>query len=130
MHQQASLLINQPHMAVLKGEGGEVERNPDVLCCVQSVNNGSLSEEKWPALFARRHIKPKLLGPNQLAALWQGEYSDEYAEAAVTGTAAIALKLLGKADSQEEAEAMAGNFWENRSKNKYGCETSLSSAVR
>ena len=121
MHQQAALLLKQPHMAVLKGEGGEVERNPDVPCLVKSVNNGVLSEELWPALFARRHVKPERLEPNQLAALWRGQYSDDYAEAAVTGTAAIALKLLGKVNSQEEAETMAGNFWANRPKNKYAC---------
>jgi anthranilate phosphoribosyltransferase len=121
MHQQAALLLNQPHMAVLKGEGGEIERNPDVPNLVKSVTNGVLSEEQWPALFARRHIKPERLEPTQLAALWRGEYLDEYAQAAVTGTTAIALKLLGKVNGQEEAETMAGNFWENRPKNKYPC---------
>jgi anthranilate phosphoribosyltransferase len=121
MHQQASLLIGQPHMAVIKGEGGEVERNPDVSCLVKSVHNGILTEEQWPALFARRHIKPDLLQPDLLAALWQGKYSDEYAQAAVTGTAAIALKLLAKAENQQDAEAMANNFWNNRAKDKYGC---------
>ena len=99
VHQQAAALLHQPHMAVLKGEGGETERNPDMECLVQSVHNGELSDENWPALFARRHVKPEELDPRQLALIWQGKIEDEFAEASIIGTAAIALKLLGKADT-------------------------------
>ena len=34
---------------------------------------------------------------SRLGALWRGEIADPYAEAAVTGTLAIALKALGAA---------------------------------
>ncbi len=114
LHQQAALLLNQPHMAVLKGEGGETERNPDMDCLVQSVHHQQLSEEHWPALFSRRHIKADRLDPQQLALLWQGKITDEFAEATVIGTTAIALKLLGKAASQQQAETLAGHYWMNR----------------
>jgi anthranilate phosphoribosyltransferase len=114
VHQLAAQLLQQPHAAVLKGDGGETERNPDVECLVQSVHNGVLSDEIWPALFARRHVKPEQLDPKQLALVWQGEVEDEYAEAAVIGTAAVALKLLGKASTQLEAQALAGDFWRGR----------------
>ncbi len=114
VHQKAALLLNQPHMAVLKGEGGETERNPDMDCLVQSVHHQELSEEHWPAIFSRRHVKPDMLDPHQLALLWQGKISDEFAEATVIGTAAIALKLLGKADSQHQAETLANHYWTNR----------------
>ena len=118
-HQQASLLLGQAHMAVLKGEGGEIERNPDASCLVQSVHNGELSDEEWPALFKRRHLKPEQLNPGELAALWRGEYDNEYAEATIIGTTAIVLKLLGKADSQQQAASMAHDLWANRDKQKY-----------
>lgn len=114
VHQQASLLLNQAHVAVLKGEGGEIERNPDVPCLVQSVDNGKLSDQQWPALFNKRHRKPDHLDPAQLAALWHGSYNDEYAEATVIGTTAIAIKLLGKAESQQDAEQLAQRYWTNR----------------
>ncbi|WP_305909154.1 glycosyl transferase family protein [Methylomarinum sp. Ch1-1] len=120
VHQKAALLLNQPHMAVLKGEGGETERNPDMDCLVQSVHDDELSEEHWPALFPRRHVKPAELNPEQLAQLWRGEDNDEFAEATVIGTAAVALKLLGKADSQAQAEALAQRYWAQRDKNKFG----------
>jgi anthranilate phosphoribosyltransferase len=119
VHQQAAALLNQPHMAVLKGEGGETERNPDMDCLVQSVHNGQLSDENWPALFTHRHVKPELLDPQQLALIWQGNIEDRFAEASIIGTAAIALKLLGKADTQQQAHELATAYWINRDRQKY-----------
>ena len=119
VHQEAALLLKQPHVAVFKGEGGEVERNPDTECLVQSVHNGELSDELWPALFERRHAKDENLNPQQLAQLWRGEFEDEFAEASVAGTAAIALRLLGRADHPQRAQTMAEELWHNRSKHKY-----------
>lgn len=119
VHQQAALLLKQPHTAVLKGEGGETERNPDMECLVQSVHYDTLSEEIWPAKFTRRHMKPDVLEPQNLALLWQGRISDEFAEATIIGTTAIALKLLGKTGSQEQSESLARQFWEARNKQRF-----------
>jgi anthranilate phosphoribosyltransferase len=119
VHQQAAALLNQPHMAVLKGEGGETERNPDMDCLVQSVHEGQLSDENWPALFTHRHVKPELLDPQQLALIWRGQIDDEFAEASIIGTAAIALKLLGKAPTQQQAHELATAYWAGRDKQKY-----------
>ena len=119
VHQQAAALVKQPHMAVLKGEGGETERNPDMECLVQSVHNGELSDENWPALFRHRHVKPELLDPQQLALIWQGKTEDDFATASILGTTAIALKLLGKVDTQEQAQLLATEYWAGRDKTKY-----------
>jgi len=119
VHQKAALLLNQPHMAVLKGEGGETERNPDVECLVQSVHNGQLSDEIWPALFPHRHVKAETLDPLQLSELWQGKLTDEFAEATVLGTTAVVLKLLGKAENQQQAEEIAKDFWAQRDKQRF-----------
>lgn len=116
VHQQAAALLQQPHMAVLKGEGGETERNPDVDCLVQSVHDGKLSDENWPAFFSHRHVKAELLDPKQLAMVWQGLLDDEYATATITGTAAVALKLLGKAQTQLQAQQLATEYWSTRDK--------------
>lgn len=115
VHQKAALLLNQPSMAVLKGEGGETERNPDMDCLVQSVENNELLEEQWPALFSRRHVKSESLNPQELAQLWNGEITDEFAEATVIGTTAIALKLIGKVKTQVHAHELATEHWLNRS---------------
>ena len=119
VHQQAALLLGQHNMAVLKGEGGETERNPDVECLVQSVIDGQLQDEQWEALFVRRHVKAESLNPQQLISHWQGESEDEFATATVIGTAAIALKLLGKAQNQQQAQQLATDYWLNRQKNRF-----------
>jgi anthranilate phosphoribosyltransferase len=119
VHQQAAAILQQPHAAVLKGEGGETERNPDMECLVQSVHNGELLDENWPALFERRHVKSEELDPRQLSLIWQGSIEDEFAESAIIGTAAIALKLLGKAESQQQAQQLATDYWLSREKQKY-----------
>ncbi len=119
VHQEAALLLQQAHMTVIKGEGGEAERNPDMQCLAQSVHNGQLSEETWPALFTRRHVKPENLDPQQLLQVWRGELRDEFAEASIIGTSAIALKLLAKADTQESAQQLATDYWHKRNKNGY-----------
>lgn len=114
VHQKAALLLNQSSMAVLKGEGGETERNPDVDCLVQSVKNGDLIDEVWPKMFQKRHLKPDLLDPEHLRLVWEGEMFDEFAEATVIGTAAVALKMIGKAETQRQAHDLAKEMWQAR----------------
>lgn len=120
VHQQAAALLQQPHAAVLKGEGGETERNPDMECLVQSVHNGKIIDETWPALFPFRHVRPESLEPEQLALVWQGKSNDEFAEASVIATAAVALKLLGKAECQKHAQQLANELWFQRDKLRFG----------
>lgn len=119
-HQHAANLLNQPHLAVLKGEGGEIERNPDQTCLVKSVHNGVLSDEEWPALFTGpRHLKDLEMNQERLLSVWRGDDIDEYAVASITGTVAIALKLMGKADSFDNAQQLADQMWKNRTKEKF-----------
>ena len=118
VHQEAAHLLGEANVAVIKGEGGEIERNPDIPCLVQRVRNGQLEEEEWPALFSQRHVKEDDLDVQRLARLWRGEIEDEYGAAAVVSTAAIALQLMGKAHSAGDALAMANTLWENRSRDK------------
>lgn len=119
VHQQAAALLQQPHMAVLKGEGGETERNPDMDCLVQSVHMDVLSEEVWPALFYHRHVRSESMDPERLLPVWQGKQSDEFGEASVIGTVAIVLKLLGRADKQIQAEEMATGLWQKRNRERF-----------
>ncbi|WP_241674427.1 hypothetical protein [Candidatus Methylobacter oryzae] len=45
-----------------------------------------------------------------MALAWQGKVEDEFAEASVIGTVAIALRLLGKANTQEQAKQLAADY--------------------
>jgi anthranilate phosphoribosyltransferase len=119
VHQQAAALLRQPHMAVLKGEGGETERNPDMDCLVQSVHAEELSEEIWPSFFSHRHVRAECMEPKLMLSIWQGQQTDDFGEASIIGTAAVALKLLGKADSQAEAQEMAASLWQIRNRTKF-----------
>lgn len=118
-HQEAGVLLGIPHMSVIKGEGGEIERNPDQELLIQGVHNGEMIDEEWPAMFAKRHVRPDEMHVADLNAVWSGEKSDEYGEAAIIGTVAVALYTMGKANSREEAEAQASTMWAARNKARF-----------
>lgn len=114
-HQHAGNILGE-NMVVFKGEGGEAERNPDLVCKVKSVLDGQMIEEEWPALFATRHVKDEEMDVSRLARLWFGEIDDEFGTMSVIGTAAIVLKSLMRLDTMEAAQAMAQEYWDHRDK--------------
>ena len=116
VHQLAAQALGYQRVDVIKGEAGEIERNPDIECLVQSVRDGELCEETWPPMFDKRHVKESELDLRDFAAVWRGDKQHEYGEAAIVGSAAIALKLLGEAESREAAYEMALDLWAQRNK--------------
>ena len=65
------------------------------------------------------------LDPERIAALWRGEIDLPAPEAAVTGTMALALSALGRAEDRAEAQAMAETMWRARPKDKIGADSAL-----
>lgn len=114
VHQEAARDLGYQHVAVIKGEAGEIERNPDADCLVQRVENGALFDDTWPPLFNRRHMKEELLDIETLKAVWKGGIQHEYGEAAIWSTTAIALALKDKTLSQDSAITRAKQLWETR----------------
>lgn len=119
VHQQAANIMGEEQIAVFKGEAGEVERNPDTKCVVSYAVDGKTWDEEWPPMFEKRHMKEASLDEHRLTAIWRGEEDDEYAEAAITGTAAIALRLLNRADTPDAALKMAQEMWSKRDKSRH-----------
>lgn len=119
IHLRAGLLLQEPHLAVLKGEGGEAERNPDSASEVATLYQCVTDSEQWPPLFAKRHLKDESMDVSRLAAVWRGESEDKYGVGAIVGTAAIALKLLGYAKDISNAQKQAESLWLSRPKEKY-----------
>lgn len=117
-HQAASLLLSQPRMAVIRGDGGETEWNPDMVNLVRSVKNEQPFEEEWAPLFPRRHVKDKVLEPIKLARVWNGSVADEYGEGAIVGTAAMTLYTMDRAETHSAALEMARDWWEGRNKTR------------
>ncbi|MEQ8193142.1 MAG: glycosyl transferase family protein [Rhodospirillales bacterium] len=113
--------IGQPHMAVFKGEGGEAERRPHKSVRVKSMHGGFISEEDWPPILneGAAEADPDL-DLERLAAVWRGAERNGYADAAVTGTAAIVLRLMGKAETPADALARAQTMWDARNKSRLG----------
>lgn len=103
-HREASRLLGD-HAIVIKGEGGEIEVNPDAACHLYGTTAGESWDEEWPALSALRHVKPERLDAGQLIAFWRGEAEDAYGRLAVQATMALALRGLGMDRDQAFAEA-------------------------
>ncbi len=117
VHAGAGLLLEQPVTTVFRGEGGEIERRPNKPTVAWTAANGEIDSETWPQILSDGHAAAdESMDINHLVAVWRGEDASEYAEASVTGTLAIALKSLGKADSHKAAQAMAQEMWDNRDK--------------
>lgn len=115
IHQGAAVTLGQPHMAVFRGEGGEMERRPNKPSEVQTLHDGICGVETWPPLLPEPHQGADAeMDLGRLSALWRGDFEDGYARAAVTGTLAIALATLGAAASTEAAQAMADALWQGR----------------
>jgi anthranilate phosphoribosyltransferase len=119
VHQAAARIMGEANIAVFKGEAGEAERNPDTECTVSYAINGEMNDELWPPMFESRHMKEKELAPDRLIDIWRGDESDEYAEAAIVGTAAIALRLMDRASSPEDAISLARQLWQSRDKARF-----------
>jgi len=116
IHAGAASILGQPMASVFRGEGGEVERRPNKPTVVGStIGAGAMHSESWPQLLSEGHAPPdEDMDIGMLVSLWQGKWANEYAVASVTGTLAIALKSLGKADTIADAQAMAEQMWAER----------------
>ena len=115
-HAEAERILGGCPVAILKGGGGEAQRNPEKPCRVLRVEAGGIEEQLWPALLPEERYawREEPLEPARLRALWEGDLELAAPVAAVTGTAAIALHLLGRAASPGEAQALAEALWTER----------------
>ncbi len=118
VHAGAAQLLDQSHMAVFRGEGGEIERRPNKPTVVWTTHGkDEPGVETWNALVDDPHQPADtVMDTSELATMWSGESQNTYGEAAITGSMAICLKTMGKADSTESAQALAQSIWDARDK--------------
>ena len=115
IHQDGMRLLGEARAAVFRGEGGEIERRPNKALNVSTVIDGVSGEEQWPALLADgQQAIDEDMDLARLGAVWRGDADDAYAAAAVTGTLALVLKLMGRAETTDAAQAMAEAMWAAR----------------
>ena len=111
VHREASQLLGD-RVVVIKGEGGEIEVNPDGASHLYGSEDGSNWDEEWPPLSSQRHVKPESLEPAHLLAFWNGEVEDSYGSLAILSTLALAFRALG--EPRESAFNRAQEAWSKR----------------
>lgn len=113
-HQHAAFKLGYQNSVVIKGEGGEFERNPDAKTLICGIKNGQLYEHELPKLTENRSASEEQLDLATFKAVWQGQQSHEYGEIAVIETMGIALYSMGVCASFEEAMLKAQVLWQSR----------------
>ena len=113
-HQQAAFQLGYQNSAVIKGEGGEFERNPDAKTLICGIKNGALYEHELPKLTDNRSPIEEKLDLAVFKAVWLGQQVHEYGEVAITETIGIALYTMGVCDDYAVAMQNAQQLWQNR----------------
>jgi anthranilate phosphoribosyltransferase len=129
IHQQASLLLEQPKALVCKGEGGEFERIPTRSVELHSVMDGTSINESWSNMYkSGSEVKPERLDLNHFRAVWEGEEESRYSKAAITGTLAMVIRAMNIETNEINAHQLANEWWQNRHSN-YTLKTSYNVAT-
>lgn len=113
-HQRAAFQLGYQNSAVIKGEGGEFERNPDAKTLICGIKAGELYEHELPKLTDNRSPIEEELDLAVFKAVWEGTQDHAYGEIAIPETMGIALYTMGVCESYEEAMSKAKQLWENR----------------
>ena len=113
-HQRAAFQLGYKNSAVIKGEGGEFERNPDAKTLICGIKDGEMYEHELPKLTDNRSPIEEELDLNIFKAVWEGKQSHEYGEIAVVETMGIALYTMGACTNFEDAMLKAKKLWETR----------------
>src|SRR5690606_34845874 len=113
-HQQAAFRLGYKNSTVIKGEGGEFERNPDAKTLICGIKDGELYEHELPKLTNNRSPSEEELDLAIFKAVWDGQQSHDYGEIAVIETMGIALYTMGVCHSFEAAMQKAKTLWANR----------------
>ncbi|ASM71817.1 MULTISPECIES: glycosyl transferase family protein [Roseobacteraceae] len=108
LQRDASLLLNQPCLRVLKGGGGEFEHHPTKDITLHGLHNGAIWEgQTGTALTGHLRLSET---DSRLSDVWNGTVQDEFATAIITSTAALVLGACGRAD----ANHLALDLWARR----------------
>lgn len=118
-HSQAAWLLNQPRALVIKGDGGEFEYRPDADTKLFLVQHGERIREDWPRHFPQPCAAEDDLDASALLRTWRGEHAEPYAEAAIIGTTALALRAMGRVTHHTDAKVMAQTWWQQRNTSRF-----------
>ncbi len=114
-HQHAAALLDEANALCFRGEGGELEINPERPATLCISRHGQLSTVEVPALLTTWQTKSKILDAGQLVDFWTGDDDSLYAQQAVVGTLAIMLVLTDKCEWLQAYE-QAQRLWQQRNR--------------
>ena len=114
VHLGVAQRMRRPRLLILKGGGGEAERNPAKAMTAMLHRDGAApTEVTLPAFVAGRPAgEPDDL--DRFVAVWRGSADAPHAVATVVATIAAALLASGHATTIEEADDRAGVVWRDR----------------
>ncbi|MFB2538789.1 MULTISPECIES: glycosyl transferase family protein [unclassified Acinetobacter] len=113
-HQQAAKLLGYQNSVVMKGEGGEFERNPDAKTLLCGIRHGELYELELPKLNAHRSEIENEFDLNFFLQVWQGTVNHDYGLQAIIETMAIALMTMNVCMDYRQAQQKALTLWQTR----------------
>lgn len=114
-HSQTACLLNEQNMLCFRGEGGEVEFNPERDVSLHIARQGQAECIEVKSTANNWEIKPKELVAQHLLEVWQGDTDNVYAQHAIIGTLALML-LLNSQLAWQEAYQQAEQMWQERNK--------------
>jgi anthranilate phosphoribosyltransferase len=107
----ASQILSLRSLTVIKGGGGEFERNPSKDIVAFGLRDGVSWDHHFdPDLNETRKLNDGETDPARLAALWSGDLVDPFAEGVIVSTAALALETLGHPNASDAARKL----WDGR----------------
>jgi anthranilate phosphoribosyltransferase len=118
VHRDAASLLRDRRTIVFRGDGGENERRPNKALETVLVADGIVEEQRWPPIGDPRQAPDETMEIDRLARVWRGA-ADEYGEATVVGTVAVALYAMGIAPDPADAETRARRLWSERDRTRF-----------
>ena len=114
IHRDAAIALGEKRTLVFRGDGGENERRPNKPCETLLIVDGVCEEARWPADVRTAADARRDDGPRQAGSSLARLQADEYGEASVVGTVALALWAMGVESDPARAQARAEALWRER----------------
>lgn len=114
LQSRAATLLGDQNLTVIKGGGGEFERNPAKDIQVFGLRDGIELNETAPALVSVHRRASDPTHSIDIADIWLGAQVDPFSTDTIIGTAALALWTVGAAPDIKRATDMASDLWSNR----------------
>ncbi|WP_017445849.1 glycosyl transferase family protein [Gayadomonas joobiniege] len=125
-HAEVAKICDENNVMCFRGEGGEIEVNPERAVKLHFYAAGVRKSVQLPAFLDNWQIKPRALELDELKALWCKQIDNAYGEAAVQATLTVflimeQLETLAKAKTEQQEEKIiqqcreqASQLWQNR----------------